>query len=120
MDVVSVVEGLRVVWDAVRGRVSRDPRAAGAMDRLADQPANVCRQAAVEDHLDETLRADPQFAAQLSELVRSAVRQDVSDVRVTDAGAVAIGGNVVIRGGTYAVGRALTVGDHASRRRNDS
>lgn len=104
-----VKQGLRALWDKVRGRLSSDPQATGALDRLAEQPDNQRRQAAVEDHLDEVMSADADFAASLSELVERITATGHHGIQVRDSGAVAIGGNVSIKGTRQVAGRDITI-----------
>ncbi|EMD24215.1 hypothetical protein [Amycolatopsis azurea] len=104
-----VRQGLRALWEKVRDRFSSDPQASGALDRLAEQPGNQRRQAAVEDHLDEVLSADADFAASLSELVERMKATGRHDIQVRDSGAVAIGGNVSIKGTRQVAGRDITI-----------
>jgi hypothetical protein len=95
---------LQSLWNAVRERFAAEPQASGALLRMAEQPDNPRRQAAVEDHLDDLLASDSEFAAVLRQLMSQ--RPDLpSSVEVRDAGAVAFGGNVSISGGSVAAGR---------------
>ncbi|RSM57829.1 hypothetical protein DMH03_26110 [Amycolatopsis sp. WAC 01376] len=104
-----VTQGLRSLWEKVRGRFSSDPQASGALERLAEQPENQRRQAAVEDHLDELMAADGDFAAALSELVERLKTTGYPTIQVRDAGALAIGGNVSIKGTRQVAGRDITI-----------
>jgi hypothetical protein len=103
-----VKDRMKSVLEAVRSRFSHDPVATGALDRLADQPDNPNRQAAVTDHLDEVLHADPEFGQLLASLV-AAVPATSNQVQVSDSGAVAVGGDVTISGGAIASGRDVSV-----------
>ncbi|MFC3452321.1 hypothetical protein [Amycolatopsis speibonae] len=104
-----VTQGLRALWEKVRGRFSADPQASGALERLVEQPDNQRRQAAVEDHLDEAMSADSEFAAALSELAERMKPTGHQSIQVRDAGAVAIGGNVSIKGTRHVAGRDITL-----------
>ncbi|MEV7553647.1 hypothetical protein AB0N89_28870 [Amycolatopsis sp. NPDC089917] len=84
-------------------------QASGALDRLAEQPDNKRLQGAVEDHLDEILSADADFAASLSELVERMKATGHPGVQVRDSGAVAIGGNVSVKGTRQVAGRDITI-----------
>jgi len=106
-----VAQGLRALWDKVRSRFSADEQASGALDRLAEQPDNSRRQAALEDHLDELMRADSDFAASLAELAEEVRSGGFANIRVQDAGAVAVGGNVTVSGSRYAAGRDINLTD---------
>ncbi|MET8585539.1 hypothetical protein ABZX39_32370 [Streptomyces collinus] len=108
-----VAERSRRVWDAVVGRVARDPQANGALERFISQPTNTNRQAAVEDHMRELLAEDAEFGQRLAELAREVPQVSVGahQTRVTESGPVAVGGAVIeIRGGTSAAGRDLSSG----------
>ena len=65
----ALTERLRAIWNAVKTRFADDSQADGALARLAEEPDNPRRQAAVEDHLDEQIQRDPAFGAQLAQLV---------------------------------------------------
>jgi hypothetical protein len=106
-----IAERLRAVWDKVRKRFSGDDQASGALERLAEQPDNSRRQAALEDHLDEIMHTDAEFTASLAELVEQVGSRSYDNIDVRDAGAVAIGGNVTISGGQYTAGRDVNVSD---------
>jgi hypothetical protein len=98
------------LWDAVAARLGTDSSAKSALDRLSEQPDNPRRQGAVEDHLEDALAADPRFAAEVRRLVGALDSRavEISDVRVSNAGAVAFGGDVAIHGGHLAAGRDIT------------
>ncbi len=100
---------LRALWERVTDRFSGDGQASGALGRLAKEPDNPRRQAAVEDHLDEMMQADPAFASALAELAQQAGSNSFANIDIRDAGSVAIGGNVSITGAGYVAGRDLTV-----------
>ena len=105
-----LTDGLKELWEAVRRRFATDDQADRALDRMADQPDNTRRQAAVEDHLDELMQADDAFAMRLAELAEHVrLAGGFDNIRIRDAGAVAIGGDVAIRGGRYAAGRDITI-----------
>ncbi|WP_329477747.1 hypothetical protein OG555_36970 [Kribbella sp. NBC_01484] len=110
-----VAERLKALWERVRSRFAGDQQAEGALQRLAEQPDNERRQAAVEDHLDEFMRADPEFMAALTELVAKLAPQREGAVEVNDAGVVALGGTVNIRG-RFAAGRDIITGDQRGKR----
>jgi hypothetical protein len=98
------------LWDAVAVRFGADPSAKGALDRLHEQPDNPRRQGAVEDHLEDVLAGDPRFAAEVHRLLGDLETRAVavSDVRVSNAGAVAFGGDVRIHAGSFGAGRDIT------------
>ena len=104
----AVGERLRRVWDTVTARFRDDPVAEGALRRLQDQPGNANRRAAVEDHLQELVDTDSDFATALAALMRD-VQQGgggANSLSVDNAGAVAVDdARVEIRGGSIAAGR---------------
>jgi hypothetical protein len=104
-----IAKGLRVLWEKVRSHFLVDAQASGAFQRFAEQPDNVRRQAAVEDYLEELMQADADFAASLAELVEQVRSSGYANIRVRDAGAVAIGGDVTISGSRYAAGRDINL-----------
>lgn len=104
-----IVKGLRVLWEKVRSHFLVDAHASGAFQRFAEQPENSRRQAAVEDYLEELMQADTDFAASLAELVEQVRSSGYANIRVRDAGAVAIGGDVTISGGRHVAGRDINL-----------
>lgn len=104
-----VAERLRALWEKVRSRFAAEEQATGALERLAEQPENDRRRAALEDHLDELMQADADFAASLAELAEQVRSAGYANIRVQDAGAVAIGGDVTVSGSRYAAGRDITL-----------
>lgn len=107
----AVADGVRRLWDAVAARFGGDPVAEGALDRLREQPENTRRQGAVEDHLEELVRSDPEFARTLAELVRALGEESAAEgsTHVHGSGAVAAGQGRVSISGTYAGGRDVHV-----------
>jgi hypothetical protein len=91
------------LWAAVRARFSSDPHAVSTLDRVAEQPDNELRQAALQSYLSEAMQADREFALELARLAQPVTNTTVTaDIR--NSGAVAAGGNVQISG-TIAAGR---------------
>ncbi len=105
-----VTRGLRALWEKVRNRFSGDEQASGALARLAEQPENERRQGAVEDHLDDFMSADPHFVEALAKLADEVKAAGYGTIQVRDAGAVAVGGNVSIKGTHHVAGRDVIVG----------
>ncbi|WP_202875646.1 hypothetical protein [Kribbella speibonae] len=103
-----VAERLRALWERVRARFAGDQQADGALARLAEQPDNERRQAAVEDHLDEFMRADPEFVAALTDLLAQLAPQLQGTVEVNDAGIAAFNSTVTLKGKNVA-GRDLHI-----------
>ena len=108
----AVADRLRAIWSAVKKKFADDSQADGALTRLAEEPDNPRRQAAVEDHLDEQIKRDPAFGTQLAQLVGQVERTTmISEAVIRDSGAVAMGGDVTISAGGHAAGRDVTIGD---------
>ncbi|MGV9360124.1 hypothetical protein [Amycolatopsis sp. NPDC003731] len=105
-----VTRGLRALWEKVRIRFSGDEQASGALARLAEQPENERRQGAVEDHLDDFMSADRDFVEALTKLADEVKTAGYGTIQVRDAGAVALGGNVSIKGTHHVAGRDVIVG----------
>ncbi len=112
----AIADRLRALWVRVTNRFSRDEQASGALSRLAMQPDNPRRQAAVEDHLDEMMQADPAFASALAELARQASSDTYANIDIRDVGSVAIGGNVTMTAEGHVAGRDLTVNESPARK----
>ena len=93
----AVQERLAKLWESVRARFQRDPHAAHALDRVAEEPGNELRQAALQDYLAQEMQADRDFCAELARLAQPVTTTTVT-VGVQDSGAVAAGGTVNITG----------------------
>ena len=103
-------EALEDTWNAIRARFRGDDQATGALVRLEEKPDNDRRRAAFEEHLEELMESDPAFRDELDALwSRAQAAHAVSGVQVSDAGAVAIGGDVNLRAGGNLAGRDLTI-----------
>jgi hypothetical protein len=102
-------KGLAAVWDCVTRRFRGDAAATGALDRMAAEPQNTRRQGAVEDYLDEALRTDPGFAAELRRAVEALPAANLT-AQVENSGAVVVGGSLTISGGQHAAGRDVVTG----------
>lgn len=107
----AVVDKLGHLYERVRSKVVGDRFAEPALERLAERPESELRQAAFAEVLGEVLGQDPSFAAELETLVEEARTAGGPAVtQITDAGAVAIQGNVRLQG-TYVAGRDMSIGD---------
>jgi hypothetical protein len=93
----AVKDQLARLWEAVRTRFQRDPHAAHALDRVAEDPGNELRQAALQDYLAQSMQADRDFRVELVRLAQPVITT-TSTVDVQDSGAVAAGGTVNITG----------------------
>jgi hypothetical protein len=103
----TVVERL---YQRVRARVTGEPYAEQALQRLEQQPDNDRRRRAFEDALADLLQAEPSFAEDIQRLVEDAGHATRTNyTQITDAGTVAVEGDVNLRG-TYVAGRDLTAG----------
>jgi len=108
-----LADKLGAVVAAVRKHFAGDAGAQDALDRLDAAPQDPRRQAGVEERLEEAMTRDGQFAATLGPLVEAVRRAQGGSVVIRDAGAVAVGGDVTVRGGRFAAGRDLRVGESA-------
>jgi hypothetical protein len=109
--------GLRKLYAVVKARLSGDDFQQKTLERFEERPDDERRQRALDDVLSETAEADPDFARELADVLAE-VREAAGDsIQITDAGAVAIDGNVVQRGRNVA-GRDLTI-DAGSERSGD-
>jgi hypothetical protein len=93
----AVKDQLRKLWEAVRTRFQRDPHAAHALDRVAEEPGNELRQAALQDYLAQSMQADRDFCAELARLARPVITTTMT-LDVQNSGAVAAGATVNITG----------------------
>jgi hypothetical protein len=101
------------LYQRVRARVTGEPYAEQALQRLEQQPDNDRRQRAFEDALADLLQAEPAFAEDIRRLVEDASHiTQTNYTQITDAGTVAVEGDVNLRG-TYVAGRDLTAGPAA-------
>jgi hypothetical protein len=91
--------------DLIRRRFSGESYDQQTLERFEQRPGDERRQRALDDVLSETAEADPDFARELADLVAEVRRSAGDSVQITDAGAVAIGGNVVQKG-RYVAGSA--------------
>lgn len=110
----AAVERIGAVYHWVRDRLGADPQGGQALDGLEQAPDDARRQGAVEFALGQLVARHAELQEELEALVGSVQNEAPEGVRVTDAGAVAIGGDVNVNG-TYAAGRDLTVGDQPRR-----
>lgn len=98
--------GAAALYRAVRRRMGGEPYHEAILQGAEDQPDDEDRVDTLGRTLAAILKADPDFADAIADLVRQAPAQNIN---VTDSGAVA-GGNVTISG-TNAAGRDLIIGD---------
>jgi hypothetical protein len=111
----AAVGKLRRLYEAVKRRVAPDSFAQGALERLEQQPENQRRQGALEDAVAEMAAADQGFRDELARLLEE-VRAAAGDrIEISESGAVAIHGDVRMRG-TYVAGRDMTFGDRPGER----
>jgi len=97
------------LYDAVRSRLTGDRIAVGVLEKVREQPDSERDQGALQLALAQAIEADPSFGEALAELIEEAKAAGGPNLaRVSDAGAVAIGGNVNMKG-TNVAGRDLTI-----------
>jgi len=112
----AVKERLAKLWEVVRSRFARDPHAAITLQRVAEQPDNELRQAALQDYLAEAMQADREFCMELTRIAQPVVSTTVT-ADISNSGAVAAGGTVNIRG-RIAAGRDV-LGPLSSKRNDE-
>jgi hypothetical protein len=101
----AVKQRLATLWESVRRRFASDPHAATTLQRVAEQPDNQLRRAALQDYLAEAMRTDRDFYLELARLAQPMMSTTVTaDVR--NSGAVAAGGTVTLSG-RFAAGRDI-------------
>jgi hypothetical protein len=101
--------GLRRLYETVKRRLSRDSYADETLSRVQAEPDNERRRRALQDVLDELVETDVDFARELAGAVADARRAAGDSIQIDNSGAVAVQGNVVMRG-TNVAGRDLTIG----------
>jgi hypothetical protein len=106
----AAVGKLRRLYEVVKRRVAPDSFAQGALERLEQQPENGRRQGALEDAIAEMAEADQAFRDELSRLLEEVQAAAGDRIQISESGAVAIHGDVRMRG-TYVAGRDMTIGD---------
>jgi hypothetical protein len=106
-----VDDGLDRVYDAVKARIVGDRSAERTLRELEAEPTDARVQGRLENALEGLVESDPAFGAHLSALLDVvAERSSLGRVDIRDSGAVALQGDVNLRGKNVA-GRDLTVGD---------
>lgn len=102
---------LRRLAGAIRERFAGDDEVQGALDSLEKKPDSDARERVVAEVLEDRVRNDPAFAAELDELVRDAQQATAVQITATDAGITA-GGDVTqtAHGSGDAVGRDKITG----------
>ena len=65
----AVVEGVKAVHEAIRRKFSKDDYARRTLERAEEQPENETRKQSLAEVLDEQVKADPDFARELRELL---------------------------------------------------
>jgi hypothetical protein len=105
-----VDHALDSMYDTIKARVSGEPRAERAFRELEADPSDERRQGRLEGVLEALVEDDPSFAERLQSLLDAAGAQPTRRVDISDAGAIAIEGDIQIRG-TNVAGRDLTIGE---------
>jgi hypothetical protein len=100
--------GIRRIIDRIRSAFSSSGYDEGAVDRLIADPASQSRQKVMVGLLAEALEND----AELRESLRSLLQEAQATFMLSDAGAVAVYGDVRLRG-KYVAGRDLHIGTPA-------
>jgi hypothetical protein len=107
----AVVDQLCQLYERIRTKVVGDRFAEPALERFAQRPTNKVQRSSFAFELSELLERDPSFAAELATLVSKAKQTAGPTLtQVTDAGALAIHGDLHMEG-TYVAGRDMFIGD---------
>jgi formylglycine-generating enzyme required for sulfatase activity len=84
---------VKEIWDRLRGEVEENPRAAGAVQDVAQMPEDEDVRAALRVQLRKLLEADPALAADLAPLAEAA-RTEITTTQVqVGEGGVGVGGD---------------------------
>jgi hypothetical protein len=76
-------DGLKRVYDFVRGKLSGDKGSSEVFERLEQKPSSQARALELAELLDERVKADPSFAKGLREAVAEAEKSPASSAFVT-------------------------------------
>jgi hypothetical protein len=97
------------LYEAVRGRLAGDRFATGVLETVREQPDSERDQGALQLALAQAVESDPSFGHTLATLIEEVKAAGGPNVaQVSDAGVVAIGGNINIRG-TNVAARDMTI-----------
>ena len=112
----AVMARLDRLYDRVKARFAGDRAGQRALQRLEEHPDDPLRQASLQDVLAETLEADPRFATELAAMVRDirALAPTLTQVNVSESGAIATGGGDVRMSGEQVAGRDITINEGRS------
>lgn len=99
---------LETLYERVKARLAGEAFAGEALQRLEEDPDNERRRSAFEGALGEVIEADPAFLADLGDAIDE-IRRMGALTQISDSGATAVQGNVLLTGRNVA-GRDLTVG----------
>jgi hypothetical protein len=105
----AAVNRLGSLYSWVRDHLRQEPSAGAALEGLERAPADARRQGSVEFALTQLIERDTALAGQLAELVKAVNDENRAAIKITESGAVAVGGDVRLDG-TYVAGRDLTIG----------
>ena len=108
----AVVDRLGALYGWVRDHLRPEPNGGAALDNLEQAPDDARRQGAVEFALTQLLDQNTALMQELASLVDEVEEATPAGVRITQSGAVAVGGNVSLEG-TYVAGRDLSIGQSA-------
>jgi hypothetical protein len=105
------IERLEQLYQRIKRKVAGDRFAEPALERLEQRPGSEVQQASLGEILGEMVSTDPIFATELAALVHQAQRTPgLAITQISDAGAVAAGGNIHMQGINVA-GRDITLDD---------
>jgi hypothetical protein len=75
--------GLKKIYDFVRAKLSTDKTSSEVLDRLEQKPGSQARALELAELLDERVKSDPSFAAELRQAVAEAEKSPASSSFVT-------------------------------------
>jgi hypothetical protein len=97
------------LYEAVRGHLAGNRVASSALETVKEQPDSERDQGALQLALAQAVESDPSFGQTLATLIEDVKAAGGPTITwVSDAGAVAIGGNVEMRG-TNVAARDMTI-----------
>ena len=109
---------LRRLHEAIKHHLSHNDYQEETLRRFEERPNDERRQRALDDVLSEATDEDPEFARELADLVAEVRKAVGVHIKITESGAVAIGGDVRQYGHNVA-GRDLTTGGSSQHSGDD-
>jgi hypothetical protein len=111
----AVDQRLDRLYEMVRAHLTGARRGERTLRDLEAGPGDTRRQGRLELALEDVIEHDPPFAAELTALLDDLARRPpTGGIVISDAGPVALNGDVILRGNNIA-GRDLTIGGNDQR-----